>query len=69
MPAPRKNRKADHAPSVRPFIVLLDIEDRSALEALAGDMKLTLSDTVRSLIRTRHARLSRRPEQTLPAAS
>jgi hypothetical protein len=39
------------------LIVILDTDDRAALERVAGGLKLSLSDTVRTLIRQRDSRL------------
>lgn len=46
------------------FIVVLDREDRRALEALAGHEQLTRADTVRRLIRAAARRLERSKEKT-----
>ena len=48
--------------------MLLDHDDRRALERVQANLKLSLSDTVRTLIRQRDARI-KPPEETGLAAT
>lgn len=57
MPVPPSRARRNLNRRGKQFLVLLDHEDRRALRRVADDMKLTLSDAVRILIRRGDSRL------------
>jgi AAA+ superfamily predicted ATPase len=59
MPTKTKASRCVRGRSARPLIVLLDKADRCALERVQANLKLSLSDTVRTLIRQRDSRLDK----------
>lgn len=57
MPNGTRGRRHIRGRRGRQLIVLLDRDDRRALERVQANLKLSLSDTVRTLIRQRDARI------------